>query len=76
LAHLLQISLKLRCVAFTKTINLKLQEKKMSEFIRRNEEQKEYSLSMVLMALLMTIAALYGIWFLPVLIKMLTKIVS
>ena len=48
----------------------------MSEFIRRNEEQNEFSLSMVLMALLMTIAALYGIWFLPVLIKMLTKIVS
>ena len=48
----------------------------MSEFLRRNEEQKEFSLSMVLMALLMTIAALYGIWLLPVLIKMLTKIVS
>ena len=48
----------------------------MSEFVSRNEEQKGFSLSMVFMAFFMVIAALYGIWFLPVLIKMLTKIVS
>lgn len=48
----------------------------MSQIVRKNEEQKEFSLGMFFMAFLMGIATLYGIWVLPTLIKMLTKIVS
>ena len=48
----------------------------MSQIVRKNEEQKEFSLGMVFMAFLMGIATLYGILVLPTLIKMLTKIVS
>lgn len=48
----------------------------MNESLRKNEGQKEFSLGMVFMAFLMGIATLYGIWVLPMLIKMLTKIIS
>ena len=45
----------------------------MSEHVRNSEE---FSLGMAFMAFLMSIAALCGMWFLPVLIKTLTKIVG
>lgn len=48
----------------------------MSEHVRRNQEREEFSLGMAFMGLLMAISALYGIWMLPVLIKMLAKMIS
>ena len=48
----------------------------MSQIVRKNEEQKKFSLGMVFMASLMGIASLSGILVLPTLIKMLTEIVS
>ena len=48
----------------------------MSEDVRKNEEQEEFSIGMAFMAFLMAIAALNGLWFFPVMIKMLTKMVS
>ena len=48
----------------------------MSEYLRNNDEQEAFSIGMFLMAFLMAIAALNGIWFLAVLFKMLTKMFS
>ena len=48
----------------------------MSQIVRKNEEQIEFSLGMVFMAFLMGLAALTGIWVFPTLIKMLTTIVA
>ena len=48
----------------------------MSELVKKNEEREEFSLGMAFMAFLMAIAALNGIWFLAVVIKMLTKMIS
>ena len=48
----------------------------MRELLKKNEEQEKFSLDMAFMASLMVIAAIYGLWLLPALIKMLTKMVS
>jgi len=48
----------------------------MSELIRKNEEYESFSLGMAFMAFLMAIAALNGIWFFALLIKMLTKMIN
>lgn len=48
----------------------------MSEYVRNNEKREETSLGYAFMGFLMAIAALNGILFLPVVIKMLTEIVS
>lgn len=48
----------------------------MNESLRKNEGQKKFFLGMVFMAFLMGIATYYEIWVLPMLIKMLTKIIS
>lgn len=48
----------------------------MREILKKNEEQGKFSLDMAFMASLMVIAAIYGLWFLPALIKMLTKMVG
>jgi len=48
----------------------------MSEHVRKNEKRKEFSLGMAFMGFLMASATLIGIWFLPVMFTMITKIVS
>jgi hypothetical protein len=48
----------------------------MSQIVRKNEEQKEFSLGMIFMAFLMGVATLSGIWAFPKLIKMVANIVS
>jgi hypothetical protein len=48
----------------------------MSEYVRKNEKREEFSLGMASMGFLMASATLIGIWFLPVMFIMVTKIVS
>ena len=48
----------------------------MSENVRKNEKREEFSLGMTFMGFLMASATLIGIWFLPVMFIMVTKIVS
>jgi hypothetical protein len=48
----------------------------MSQIVRKNEEQKEFSLGVIFMAFLMGVATLSGIWAFPTLIKMVVSIVS
>ena len=48
----------------------------MSGHIRKNDEREELTLGMIFMAFLMAIAALNGIWFLAVIIKMQTIMLS
>jgi hypothetical protein len=48
----------------------------MSEHVRNNREREKVTLGMVFMGSLMAIAALIGIWFLPVMIITVTKIFS
>ena len=48
----------------------------MSEHVRKNEKREKFSLGMAFMGFLMVIAALSGIWFLPVMFITITKILS
>jgi len=48
----------------------------MSQIVRKNEEQKEFSLGLVFMGFLMGLAALSGIWAFPTFIKVVVSIVS
>ena len=48
----------------------------MSEHVRKNKGREKVTPGMVFMGFLMATAALNGIWFLPVMIKTVTKIVS
>ena len=48
----------------------------MSEYVRKNEKREEFSLGMAFMGFLMATATLIGIWFLPVILVTVTKIVS
>jgi len=47
----------------------------MAEYVNKNDEQEAFSFGMIFMAFLMAIAALNGIWFLAVLIKMISKMI-
>lgn len=48
----------------------------MSEYVRKNEKREEFSLGMAFMGFFIASATLIGIWFLPVMFIMVTKIVS
>jgi len=48
----------------------------MSEHVRKNEKREEFSLGMAFMGFLMATATLMGIWFLPVILVTVAKIVS
>jgi len=48
----------------------------MSEHVRKNEKREEFSLGMAFMGFLMATATLIGIWFLPVILVTVAKIVS
>jgi len=48
----------------------------MSGHVRKNEQREEFSLGMAFMGFLMTSATLIGIWFLPVILVTVAKIVS
>jgi hypothetical protein len=49
---------------------------KMSEHVRKDNKREESTLGMAFMGFIMAIAAINGIWFLPVMIKTVSKIVS
>ena len=48
----------------------------MSEHVRKNEKREDSTSGMAFMGFLMTIASIGGIWFLPMMIKTVSKIVS
>ena len=48
----------------------------MSEHVRKNEKREEFSLGMAFMGFIMATATLIGIWFLPVILVTVAKIVS
>jgi len=48
----------------------------MSEHVRKNEKREEFSLGMAFMGFLMATATLIGVWFLPVILVTVVKIVS
>ena len=48
----------------------------MSEHVIKYKNREEVTLGMAFMGFIMAIAALSGIWFLPVAIKMLTDVLS
>ena len=48
----------------------------MSEHVRKNEKREEFSLGMAFMGFLMATATLIGVWFLPVILVTVAKIVS
>ena len=48
----------------------------MSEHVKKNEKREEFSLGMAFMGFLMATATLIGIWFLPVILVTVAKIVS
>ena len=48
----------------------------MSEHVMKNKEQEEVTPGMAFMGFLMATAALIGIWFLPVILVTVAKIVS
>ena len=48
----------------------------MSEHVTKNEKREEFSLGMAFMGFLMATATLMGIWFLPVILVTVAKIVS
>jgi hypothetical protein len=47
----------------------------MAEYVRKNEEQEAFTFGMFFMAFLMGFASLTGIWFLAVLMKMISKMI-
>ncbi|MFC1845093.1 hypothetical protein ACFLZ5_09940 [Thermodesulfobacteriota bacterium] len=47
----------------------------MAEYVRKNDEQEAFTFGMFFMAFIMAFASLTGIWFLAVLIKMISKMI-